>query len=86
MVGLEENLLPHRRSVDSGLEKDISEERRLTYVGVTRAMDHLTLTRATSRMKWGRRRESMASRFLFEMQEQPGQQLQEQHVGQTEQN
>ncbi len=86
LVGLEENLLPHKRSVDSGLEKDISEERRLAYVGVTRAMDHLTLTRAKSRMKWGRRRESMASRFLFEMQPEPGEQLAEEHVGQKEQD
>ena len=82
LVGLEENLLPHKRSVDSGLEKDISEERRLAYVGVTRAMDHLTLTRAKSRMKWGRRHESVASRFLFEMQVEPGKQPAEKHIGQ----
>lgn len=81
LVGMEENLLPHRRSVESGLEKDISEERRLAYVGVTRAMDHLTLTRAKSRMKWGKRREAMASRFLFEMQESPGDELAEEHIG-----
>ena len=81
LVGMEENLLPHKRSVESGLEKDISEERRLAYVGVTRAMDHLTLTRAKTRMKWGKRRESAASRFLFEMQEIPGAQLQEQQIG-----
>ena len=86
LVGMEENLLPHKRSVESGLEKDISEERRLAYVGLTRAMDHLTLTRGKSRMKWGKRRESMASRFLFEMQAEPGQQLQEEHVGEDEQN
>ena len=84
LVGMEENLLPHKRSVESGLEKDISEERRLAYVGVTRAMDHLTLTRAKTRMKWGKRRESMASRFLFEMQSEPGAQLHEQHIGDDE--
>ena len=81
LVGMEEGLLPHKRSVESDLEKDIAEERRLAYVGVTRAMDYLTLTRAKSRMKWGKRRESIASRFLFEMQEEPGSALNEEHVG-----
>lgn len=81
LVGMEENLLPHKRSVESDLEKDIAEERRLAYVGVTRAMDHLTLTRAKTRMKWGKRRESIASRFLFEMQAEPGAELNEEHIG-----
>jgi DNA helicase-2/ATP-dependent DNA helicase PcrA len=81
LVGMEENLLPHKRSVESDLEKDIAEERRLAYVGVTRAMDHLTLTRAKTRMKWGKRRESIASRFLFEMQAEPGAELSEEHIG-----
>jgi len=84
LVGMEENLLPHKRSVESGLEKEISEERRLAYVGVTRAMDHLTLTRAKSRMKWGKRREALASRFLFEMQAEPGSQLNEEHIGEED--
>jgi DNA helicase-2/ATP-dependent DNA helicase PcrA len=84
LVGMEENLLPHKRSVESGLEKDISEERRLAYVGVTRAMDHLTLTRAKSRMKWGKRREAVASRFLFEMQPEPGAELDEEYFGDDE--
>ena len=81
LVGMEEGLLPHKRSVESDLEKDIAEERRLAYVGVTRAMDDLTLTRARTRMKWGKRRESMASRFLFEMQAEPGGELIEEHIG-----
>lgn len=80
LVGMEENLLPHKRSVESDLEKDIAEERRLAYVGVTRAMDYLTLTRAKTRMKWGKRRESLASRFLFEMQKEPGETLAEEHI------
>jgi DNA helicase-2/ATP-dependent DNA helicase PcrA len=84
LVGMEEGLLPHKRSVESDLEKDIAEERRLAYVGVTRAMDHLTLTRAVSRMKWGKRRESICSRFLFEMQKEPGQQLNEERVTEEE--
>ena len=45
------------------------EERRLAYVGVTRAQDHLTLTRAAARRKWGKLRPSLPSRFLFEMKE-----------------
>ncbi|MEZ6126056.1 MAG: 3'-5' exonuclease [Planctomycetaceae bacterium] len=84
LVGMEEGLLPHKRSVESDLEKDIAEERRLAYVGVTRAMDYLTLTRAKARMKWGKRRESLPSRFLFEMQKEPGEQLVEEHIGSDE--
>ncbi len=80
LVGMEEGLLPHKRSIDSDLEKDIAEERRLAYVGVTRAMDHLTLTRASTRMKWGKRRESVCSRFLFEMQSDPGAELKEERI------
>ncbi|MEZ6058490.1 MAG: UvrD-helicase domain-containing protein [Planctomycetaceae bacterium] len=66
LVGMEEGILPHKRSVDA-TEKEISEERRLCYVGITRAQDHLTLTRATARRKWGKLRQSVPSRFLFEM-------------------
>lgn len=67
LVGMEEGLLPHRRSVDA-TEQEIEEERRLAYVGVTRAQQHLTLTRAEARMKWGKPRRMPPSRFLAEMQ------------------
>jgi DNA helicase-2/ATP-dependent DNA helicase PcrA len=66
MVGMEEGILPHKRSVD-GTEDNIAEERRLAYVGVTRAQDFLTMSRAASRIKWGKRRLTIASRFLREM-------------------
>jgi len=66
LVGMEENLLPHHRSV-AGTAAMIEEERRLAYVGVTRARDHLTLTRAAARKKWGKLRPSTPSRFLQEM-------------------
>lgn len=68
LVGMEEGLLPHKRSVDA-TDAEIEEERRLAYVGVTRAQDHLTLTRAAARRKWGKLRPSLPSRFLFEMKE-----------------
>lgn len=70
LVGMEEGLLPHKRSVD-GDAGQIEEERRLCYVGITRARDHLTLTRAAARRKWGKLRPSIPSRFLFEMRAEP---------------
>lgn len=67
LVGMEEGLLPHHRSV--AVEGTaIDEERRLCYVGVTRARDRLTLTLALSRNKWGKARPTNPSRFLFELQ------------------
>lgn len=71
LVGMEEGLLPHQRSVDAekkqGDLKAIDEERRLCYVGVTRARDRLTMTMALTRMKWGKPRPTEPSRFLYEL-------------------
>ncbi|HEX2732382.1 MAG TPA: UvrD-helicase domain-containing protein [Polyangiaceae bacterium] len=66
MVGMEEGLLPHQRSLLDG-GNSIAEERRLAYVGVTRAKDRLTLSLAKQRMKWGKARPTIVSRFLLEM-------------------
>jgi DNA helicase-2/ATP-dependent DNA helicase PcrA len=65
LAGLEEGLIPHARSLqsDDGLE----EERRLCYVGMTRARERLVLTFAQSRLVFGQRRLSQPSRFLEEI-------------------
>lgn len=62
LVGLEENLLPHRNSLNR-LE-DLEEERRLFYVGITRAQDRLYLSYAEERETYGKREFSRPSRFL----------------------
>jgi DNA helicase-2/ATP-dependent DNA helicase PcrA len=66
LVGLEEGLLPHHRAVAQDGDS-IDEERRLCYVGITRARDRLTMTLALSRRKWGKPRTTHPSRFLFEL-------------------
>jgi len=68
LPGMEEGLLPHARSVADG---SIEEERRLAYVGITRAMSRLTLSWAAERARYGRRAASVPSRFLFEAQDEP---------------
>lgn len=65
VVGLEEGVLPHMRSLESAAE--IEEERRLCYVGMTRAMQRLTLSRSARRMTRGQWAPSEPSRFLAEL-------------------
>jgi DNA helicase-2/ATP-dependent DNA helicase PcrA len=64
IVGMEEGTFPHARSLD---EQNLEEERRLCYVGITRAMKTLTLTHARVRSAWGEREFRLPSRFLSEI-------------------
>jgi DNA helicase II / ATP-dependent DNA helicase PcrA len=64
MIGVEEGVFPHSRALDEG---GIEEERRLCYVGMTRAQELLTLTHASSRALWGSRNYNLPSRFLDEL-------------------
>jgi DNA helicase-2/ATP-dependent DNA helicase PcrA len=67
MIGVEEGVFPHSRAVDSG---DIEEERRLCYVGITRAREQLYLTHAARRMLFGESGWNDRSRFLDEIPEE----------------
>ena len=64
MIGMEEGIFPHSRSVE---EQGVEEERRLAYVGMTRAKERLTLTHASTRSLWGSRAHNLPSRFLDEL-------------------
>ncbi len=66
IMGLEEEILPHRGSIEEG---NIEEERRLMYVGITRARETLTLTYAAQRKQYGEKLETIPSRFLDELPE-----------------
>lgn len=66
MVGMEDGILPHHRSV-AGEDEQIAEERRLCYVGITRAQETLTLSMCLARRKWGQLRPTTPSRFLYEI-------------------
>ena len=66
IMGLEEEILPHRNSIE---EDNIEEERRLMYVGITRARQTLALTYAASRKQYGEKIETIPSRFLDELPE-----------------
>ncbi len=64
LVGLEDHILPHEKSA---LQTGIEEERRLFYVGITRAQRHLTLSMASSRLRMGKYVPTNPSRFLYEI-------------------
>ncbi|MCA1587627.1 MAG: UvrD-helicase domain-containing protein [Chloroflexi bacterium] len=65
IVGMEEGLMPHRRALED--ERDLEEERRLAYVGMTRAKDRLYLVHAHHRSTYGVGAQAEASRFLSEL-------------------
>ncbi len=67
MTGMEENTFPSYMSVGTGSDEEIEEERRLCYVGMTRAQKHLTLTAAQMRMVRGETHFHTASRFVNEI-------------------
>jgi DNA helicase-2/ATP-dependent DNA helicase PcrA len=64
MIGVEEGIFPHSRSIE---ENSLEEERRLCYVGMTRAKERLTLTHAMRRNLYGRSDANLPSRFLDEL-------------------
>lgn len=64
LVGLEEGLIPHQNSLEGEYDKDIEEERRLCYVGITRAKEWLYLTHTRIRYLWGVERLQKPSRFF----------------------
>ncbi len=64
LVGMEEELLPHRNSIE---ENNIEEERRLTYVGITRAQKTLTISLAATRKQFGEKQSTTQSRFIEEL-------------------
>jgi DNA helicase-2/ATP-dependent DNA helicase PcrA len=67
MIGVEEGIFPHVRSIE---EQGVEEERRLCYVGMTRARQRLVLIHASSRSLWGSRAFNLPSRFLDELPEE----------------
>lgn len=68
MIGMEEGIFPHSRSLMD--KQELEEERRLCYVGITRAKDQLYLTFAKRRLFFGQRTAGVMSRFLFDLPEE----------------
>ncbi len=75
IAGMEEGVFPHQRSLD---EQNVEEERRLAYVGITRAMDRLYLVHARARTLWGTAQYNIPSRFLDEI---PSELMERQKIG-----
>jgi DNA helicase-2/ATP-dependent DNA helicase PcrA len=67
MIGCEDGVFPHMRAIESG---DLEEERRLCYVGITRAKRELYMTHARVRALYGAREWNVPSRFLAEIPEE----------------
>ena len=67
LPGWEDGLFPSQRSMDENGQKGVEEERRLAYVGLTRAREHLTVTFAANRHMYGRWQSAMPSRFIDEL-------------------
>jgi DNA helicase-2/ATP-dependent DNA helicase PcrA len=67
ITGMEEGVFPHIRAIDSGRESELEEERRLCYVGITRAKDRAYLTYARRRSLFGHTNMNPPSRFLREL-------------------
>lgn len=67
LVGMEEGIFPHARSINSLDPQELEEERRLCYVAITRAKEKLYLTRAEARMLYGRTNRNHPSRFIAEI-------------------
>jgi len=67
LVGMEEDILPHKKSVETG---NVAEERRLCYVALTRARKYLHISRVLFRNRFGKRYKTIISRFLQEITDQ----------------
>jgi DNA helicase-2/ATP-dependent DNA helicase PcrA len=81
MIGVEDGIFPHMRSIEAG---DIEEERRLAYVGITRAMRELYITYARERSLYGQRNLAVPSRFIGEIPDSlTDKESRTQHLSQT---
>lgn len=70
LVGMEEGIFPHKKIIFSNDQTEMEEERRLCYVGMTRAKERLYLTAAMRRQQWGRYEGNKTSRFVGEIPEE----------------
>jgi superfamily I DNA/RNA helicase len=88
ILGVEEGTLPHKRTdapkLSDAISGDIEEERRLFYVGITRARDRLWLTRAATRVERGHELEVRPSRFLEELPDEASGAIEQYDVRQQE--